>query len=223
MFVYSKCFNADGASNPDLVLDDPGGWCRLIGRNAVTGERAQVDAPFFNSGVLETAGVDMTVNWTWDVGPGSFYINAVGSILDEFKTQDNPDSPIFDAAGTLDQGGQFDYKLFTTFGYSFTNSIVGLSWRHLPSIEDETAADDPDTRILGVGSYDMFNFFARYSFSERFELRAGIDNLFDEDPPVVGRDPGTATITPDANRGTTRADYYDILGRRAYVGLKMSF
>ena len=63
----------------------------------------------------------------------------------------------------------------------------------------------------------------RYPFSDRFELRGGIDNLLDTGPPVVGADPGTATIVENANLGTTRADFYDVLGRRFYIGFKMAF
>jgi hypothetical protein len=43
---------------------------------------------------------------------------------------------VFDAAGTLEQGGQFDYELFTTFGMNFGDATVGLTWCHLPSIKD---------------------------------------------------------------------------------------
>jgi hypothetical protein len=45
----------------------------------------------------------------------------------------------------------------------------------------------------------------------------GIDNLLDEQPPIYGSRPG------DRNAEVTRADHYDILGRRMYVGLKMQF
>lgn len=233
LFVYSKCFNADGASNPTLSYNDPGGYCRLIGRNTVTGERATVDSPFSNAGILETTGVDLTVNWTKDLGDGSFYVNSLLSVLSRFEVQDAPGEAVIDLKDTLagfgsSGGGQFDYKLTSTFGYNFGGgkSSLGLQWRYLPSIQDESAARNPATRILGVGSYQSFNLFANYTFNERFSLRAGIDNLLDEEPLIVGtRPPGAngPTDVGDRNAEVTRADYYDVLGRRAYVGLKMSF
>ena len=95
-------------------------------------------------------------------------INSVATFLDKFETQQNPNAAMFDAKGTLDQGGQFDYRLLTTLNYSFTGGTsVGLQWRYLPSIADETAAQDPATRILGVGSYSEFDMFARYPISEK--------------------------------------------------------
>ena len=44
-FVYSKCLNADGISNPTYSLNDPGGYCdfdhaRPDHRRAVAGRRA---------------------------------------------------------------------------------------------------------------------------------------------------------------------------------------
>jgi outer membrane receptor protein involved in Fe transport len=48
-------------------------------------------------------------------------------------------------------------------------------------------------------------------------LRMGIDNLADKQPPIYGY---TAS---DHNAEVTRPDYYDILGRRFYAGIKLSF
>jgi outer membrane receptor protein involved in Fe transport len=91
-------------------------------------------------------------------------------------------------------------------------------WRHLPSIRSETATRVPNTTQLGADSYNVFSMFARHSINERLELRGGIDNLLDEEPVIVEARPGV-----DSNSDITRPDYYDTLGRRAYVGLKMSF
>jgi outer membrane receptor protein involved in Fe transport len=223
VFVYAECFNANGTSNPNYSLDDPGGFCRKITRNEINGERSRVDAPFFNTGLLETTGLDVSLGWSADFGAGSFNVNSVATILDRFETQDNPTAEVFDAAGTLDQGGQFDYRVVTTTNYSFGNAQVGLQWRHYPSIKDDDAARNPATRLLPVESYNVFNLFSRFQINDKVEFRGGIDNLFDEDPPIVGADPGTATLPPDRNLGDTDSGFYDVLGRRFYVGLQMNF
>ena len=230
VFVYAQCFNANGTSNPTYALDDPGHFCQLITRNPVGGGRSTVEAPYFNTGVLNTTGLDASVNWSAEFGPGSFNINTVATFLDRFEMQDNPEEPIFDAAGTFagttpTDVGQFDYRLVTTFSYAFADSQVGLNWRHYPSIKDDDAARDPNTRILPVASYNVLNLFGRYQINDRMEFRGGIDNLLDEEPPVVGADPGSAALglTPDANVGDTNASFYDVLGRRFYIGLQMNF
>ena len=125
-----------------------------------------------------------------------------------------------DTLSTTYYGAQYTYKLYNTFGYNFSDgrANLGLTWRHLPDIRSETAARNPATTQLGADSYNLFGLFARYSINERLELRGGIDNLLDEDPLIVEARPGV-----DSNTDVTRADYYDTLGRRAYIALKMSF
>jgi iron complex outermembrane receptor protein len=219
LFAYQQCFNANGTSNPTLSYTG-NQYCSLILRNVTSGERSSVDAPFINTGTLKTTGLDMSVNWTADVGDGgSFFINSLVTLLDEYIVQDSPTSTPFDAKGTLDQGGQYDWKMTNTFGYNFGGgkANVGLQWRYLPEIKDETAARNPLTAVFPVDSYQSINVFAGYVVNDRMDLRMGIDNLLDEDPLVVGR---TAT---DGNAEVTRPDYFDILGRRAYFGVKFSF
>jgi outer membrane receptor protein involved in Fe transport len=232
LYVYAQCFNASatgntGTSNPGLTYTgNP--LCGTIRRNVNTGERAEVDAPYVNAGVIATTGVDLQLTWDKSVGDGSIFVNSLMTYLDSFETQDAPGEPIIENADTLAREGQFEYKLTNTFGYNFGGgrANIGLQWRHLPAIKDEAAARSPNTRILGVPSYDSFNLFAGFMIGERIQLRGGIDNLTDEDPPIVGtRLPGTngASDLGDRNAENTRADFYDILGRRAYFGVKMAF
>ncbi len=222
VFVYSQCFNADGVSNPTLSINDPGGYCAMIGRNPFTGERDTVQAPFVNQGALNTAGADIAVNWAKDLDTGgTFSLNSVLSVLSKFELQDSPTEPFLDAKGTLAQGGQFDYRLNTTVGYAFSGgkANVALRWIHLPSVDDAAIMRQPTATQLGVGSYDLFSLVAGYQVNDRMALRGGIDNLFDKQPPVVGANPAAG----NNNAASTNAQYYDILGRRAFVGIKMSF
>jgi iron complex outermembrane recepter protein len=224
-FVYAKCLNADGISNPTYSLNDPGGYCNMIGRQVQTGERDTVQAPYVNSGMLETRGVDITVNWTGDIGGdgGGIYVNSIVTLLDEFNIQDAAGEPILDVRDTLSTsfyGAQYKYKLNNTVGYNFPNgrASVGLNWRYLPEARSDTATRNPLTTQLGAEDYSVFGLNARYSINDRLEFRGGIDNLFDEEPVIVEARPGV-----DSNTDVTRTEYYDILGRRAYIGLKMSF
>ncbi len=86
-FVYGKCLNADGVSNPTYSLKDPGGYCDFITREVNTGERSLSDAPYKNSGALTTKGLDISVNWTGDIGGGGVVLHQLlahvpGRVLD---------------------------------------------------------------------------------------------------------------------------------------------
>jgi hypothetical protein len=95
--VYAKCFNADGVSNPTYALHDAGGYCDLITREVNTGERSLSDAPYKNSGALTTKGLDLSVNWTGDIGGGgSFYINSLLTYL-IVRDPDAAGEPVLDA------------------------------------------------------------------------------------------------------------------------------
>src|SRR5204862_6708323 len=119
----------------------------------------------------------------------------------------------------------FKYKLTNVFGYNFAGgkARVGLQWRYLPEIRDESLARDEKSKVFPVDSYQSFNLFAGYTVNDKIQLRMGIDNLTDEQPNIVGAHPASSTAPADNNAEVTRPDYYDILGRRAYVGVKMSF
>jgi iron complex outermembrane receptor protein len=218
-FVYSQCFNANGTSNPNYLYNDPGGFCKLVKRNVTTGDRASVDASFQNAGVLHTTGMDVALNWTKDIGMGSFYISPLLTILSRYDIQDAPTSAVIHVRDTFDQGGQFKYKLTNTFGFNFGGgkASVGLQWRYLPGIRDESASRNPLTTTFPVGSYKVLNLFSNYTVNERMGLRMGIDNLMDEQPLIYGSTP------TDRNAEQTRPDYYDVLGRRVYVGVSWNF
>jgi outer membrane receptor protein involved in Fe transport len=205
-----------------LSINDPGGFCAQIGRNTFTGERDTVQGPYVNQGTIETSGVDFQVNWISDMaGGGSIYVNSLVSVLSEYKLQDSPTEPFLDAKGTLAEGGQYDYRLNTTLGYNFAGgkASLGMLWIHLPEVEDAALMRTPNSTVLPVDSYNRFNLFAGYNFSDRLALRGGIDNVFEADPPIVGANPASNS----ANAASTNTQYYDVLGRRAYVALKMSF
>jgi iron complex outermembrane receptor protein len=214
--VYQLCFNADSVSNPSYSVSHP--MCQLITRQPGSGQRLAVQAPYRNLGFIKTTGVDIQFNWRGDVGANSMYVNTLVNYVDSYETQDTTASPIVESVGTLNQGGQFEWTMFTTLGYDFADLGVGLRWQHLPSAKAAAFAQNPLTTTLGVEGYEMFDFFGNWTISERVALRFGVDNLLDEDPEIVNQVPNT-----NGALGSTLPDYYDILGRRAYVGVRWNF
>jgi iron complex outermembrane receptor protein len=220
--TYNTCFNSDGKSNPTYDVTNPS--CQLISRNPITGDRASVTALYSNLGTLLTQGVDASINWSHDLGPGTIALGSTMNYLNKFVYQTSPTSALVDARGTLDpypsavgQGGQFDYRILSHVNYAWNGLAVGLNWEHLPSVRDASASLTPNTTVEGVKAYNLFALSSSYTFG-RYSVRFGIDNLFDKDPPVVGYNPGVTTAASTTNTG-----FYDPLGRRYYVGMKGSF
>ena len=228
--TYSLCFNANGTSNPTYSLDDPGGFCSFIERDPISGDRLRVKAPFMNLGGLRTSGVDLQLSWRAmlsDMGlesvPGALSVNYLINYLNSYETQASPGAPFLDYVGTVAtslQGtsGQYRWRSFTTLGYSMPTFDVQLTWRHLPSARDGSVVLNPLSTVRGVDSYDIFNLSGTWHATDSITVRAGVDNLFNKDPLVLGANPPTTN-----NADNTLANYYDVLGRRYYLGVKMNF
>lgn len=220
--LYRECLSGD--TNPSYDPTHPS--CQLIVRNPQSGAVATVDVLYTNEAAADLAGYDVQFDWGTEVGPGVLTLNALATVTDHWKTRVTPDSPWVDYTGTTgpaDVRGvnqfAYDYRLFTTVGYGAGNWNASVRWRHLPSIQPEgairTAAQYHDTP-----SYDMFDASGRYTFGDSWELRFGIDNLLDEAPPIVN----LRTVEEGYTQtGVTNAAFYDILGRRYYVGMKFQF
>jgi iron complex outermembrane receptor protein len=210
--VYNNCFNSDGASNPTYDVNNS--WCKLIGRNANTGDRSTVDAVYSNLGSLTTQGLDVGISWSTDVGPGRLGLATNMNYLNKFEYQTSPTSSLVDAKGTADQGGLFTFRANSNIDYSWNSFNFGLNWEHLSSLKNAAAALTPATKVLGTPAYDLFNLSAGYHWS-KYSVRVGIDNLLDKQPLVYGSNPGV-----DTNTDTTLPQFYDPLGRRFFVGVK---
>ena len=213
--VYNNCFNYNGTSNPTYDISNP--FCQLIKRDPVTGDRATVVALYSNLGTLLTQGIDFQVNWSHDLGPGRITMGENANYLNKFVYQTGPTSALVDAKGTLDQGGQFSYRMLSNVGYIWQALTVGLNWEHLPSINNAAASLNPATTVKGASAYDLFALSSSYTW-DKFTFRFGIDNLLDKQPLVVGANAGVTTASNLTNPG-----FYDTLGRRYYVGVKAVF
>ncbi|MEJ0038210.1 MAG: TonB-dependent receptor [Gammaproteobacteria bacterium] len=221
--TYDLCFNRDGISNPTYSLDDPNGMCRRIVRSDITGERLYVNSIYANLGTLDTSGIDVQTSWAvrpTDVGvdlPGSLSLNISFNKLLKFGSQSFPTSPMLENKSTLARGGLYSYSAFTTLRYTVRSGDVALTWRRLPSIRSTMYVTDPQTPFAGAESYNLFNLAGSWRLNDTIGVTLGIDNLFDRDPNRVGAGP------LDNGAGDTVAGYYDVLGRRFYGGIKLTF
>jgi outer membrane receptor protein involved in Fe transport len=213
--AYYNCLNANGTSNPTYDFNNP--FCQLIDRNGTTGDRENVDSLFMNLGKLRTRGLDVAVNWQGDIGPGTLSASTTINYLLEYEYQPDPTAPYRDAKGTLDQSGQYDYRVLTTLGYRWGAWDFGLQWRFLPPVDAADKALLPTTTVTGTGSYSLFNLSAGWDLGS-VKLRAGIDNVLNRRLPIVGAN----LAAGDTNSNQTNLNFYDGLGRRFYIGAKLA-
>ena len=226
--LYEQCLNADGHSNPTLTISG-NQFCSFILREAVTGGNRTANNPYFNFAGLETEGVDVQLDWGADFAdmgmqgiPGSLSLNFVLNWLGKYDIQTAPGDPTQNFAGTINgtqAGDQFRYRTFTTLTYNNTQWSFGGRWRHWPGAKDASSVINPATTILGVGSHDEFDLFGGWKLNSTYTFRAGVDNVTNKSPEVVGHD---SAPLGNASLGNTSLQY-DALGRRFYVGIKARF
>jgi iron complex outermembrane recepter protein len=220
--VYQQCFNYNGQTNPAYSPDNP--FCGLIRRNEDTGAAGQVQGLYYNIGTRDISGVDLDVTWNADLAnfgfdriPGQIGVRSSINYLIQWESTAVPGSATIDYKGSLFQNGLYDYTPFTTFTYRNDRMSLGLTWRYLPKVDHQSVPDNPESDFEPTDSYNLFNLNLGWRFNDMMRLRAGIDNLFDKWPNVVGRNPeNNANITTNTGR-------YDPLGRRGYLALEVTF
>jgi outer membrane receptor protein involved in Fe transport len=221
--AYQQCFNVNGVSNPTYDVNNE--FCQAIHRDPETGNAGYVEGGNFNLSKRFTSGLDVSFNWTKDMAGGVFGINSSINKLFSWKqpASADPDSPLLEYAGSAGGGNSYyDYRLFTQFTYDRDKIRIGLNWRYLPSAMHDSRVQTPALTTLDTEAYHLFNLNGSWQFNERMRLRGGIDNLVNEDPPIVGANPFNVN-NPTNAMGVTSAGNYDTLGRRYYVGLAVTF
>jgi iron complex outermembrane receptor protein len=217
--VFRTCY--DPAFNPTYSPFTAA--CEQILRDPSNGQIGAVDVTYSNSSSVETSGIDLQFDWGMDLAGGNLGLNFLASYLDSMKTKLAPTAAWSEWKGTFGPAGlsglnpgAFDYRTFTTVSFFKSAWNLSLRWRHLPTIKPSAVVSNPATTTINTPSYDAFDLSGGFTFQDSWQLRYGIDNLFDEQPVF--------TNATRFTRGTaTNGGFYDVLGRRAYVGLSVSF
>ncbi len=111
---------------------------------------------------------------------------------------------------------------------------MSLQWRHVGKVKAETLQDnetlgarlnfDPGCSIKAQNYFDLATTF---TLMDRINLRAGINNLFDNDPPLItggNAGVGGTNLCPAGPcNGNTYPGTWDALGRLLWLGATIDF
>jgi outer membrane receptor protein involved in Fe transport len=189
-----------------------------------------------NTGAAVVSGVDLQANYRWLLADGWGTLSAA---LSGSWTQHNSVSP-YPGAQSYDCAG--------LFGNTCLNGSVDPTWRHNLRVNWETRWQvllSAQWRFIGHSSFDnnssqpllglqeegiydpYFTHIPNYSYldlsaiwgvSRWMQIRAGINNVFDKDPPFLP----SGDISGAAG-GLNTFPVYDLLGRQIYVALQATF
>ncbi len=231
---FDPYYNPAIATNPTAAAASP--FCQAIGRVAGDGALGNVQVTYLNSGRFRTEGIDTQIDWSYDVGPGTFNFHSVINYLITLKSAGLPTVMETEYAGTLGpaanssdiaenglNAGSFRWKMLNTFNYAWGPTTLSLQWQHLPSAKSISYPSNHATPFIGAPSYDLVNFSGSYSVTKDVTVRAGIDNLFDEDPPLTEYNASSTGLANSIGGNPINSYFYDLQGRRFYLGATVNF
>ena len=151
------------------------------------------------------------------------------------KSAGPPTAPLIEYAGTLGPTGSngiaenglnpgaFRWKMLNTFSYSVGPAELSLQWQHLPCAKSIAYPLDNNTPFVGSPAYGLFNLTLTGRAAEAVTLRAGVDNLFDRAPPLSEYNAQTTGLANSIGGNPFNAYFFDLTGRRYYVGATVRF
>lgn len=203
-------------------------FCDRTSRNPSTGFITQIDTGFANIGLFETSGIDFGLDYSSPV-PGVFGSDAqlraevLATWLQKWEQVFDVNDPTSRQAcdglyGDFCGNPYPEWKTRATLTWDDGPVSANLSWTWISSVTNDALLFDPgDAGRLAVtkaGSINYFDLAAVWRVSEGIELRAGIDNVTDADPPIVGA---------EFANGNTYLNQYDAIGRRYFLGTRVRF
>lgn len=217
------CYNYYG-TNPTFDANDP--YCLGMARAGnilAIGNVNDPDGLFLslNEGEIDTTGIDLQLDSSYDVPAGVLRTNLVLSHLMSYKLKDTPGQPSIDYAGTVNYfGGGIslgqtlpEWKATLTTDYEFGDYGVYLRGRFIDGMDNRASVQYPGEAFGGVGSVTYWDVAASWKFMEKSAVRVGLNNAFDKQPP---------TYAPNVQSGTDPSTY-DVIGRKWFMRVEVGF
>ena len=108
-----------------------------------------------------------------------------------------------------------DWKATTRLSYDRGPFLASIRWRYVGAVsnaepEARSIRGEPSGSVAvpGIPPVSYIDLTGEWQISDSFFVTLGIDNLLDEDPPLLG------SAARDANTDPTT---YDVLGRRYFL------
>jgi len=226
-------------------LDGDTLFCQFIHRDAngsLLEPNGYVESLTQNTGYLQTKGYDVEVNYRFKLSNiafagfavpdwGSVSMNFVGTYTESFITQPLTGGPTYNCAGLYgitcgNPDPHWRHKLRVTWMSPWNFDISG-QWRYVGGVkldldESNLLLQEPgyfDQADNHLGGQSYFDLSGNWRVKDGLTVRAGVNNIFDKDPPLVGEEACAAAVC----NGNTYPGVYDALGRTFFIGLTAKF
>jgi len=220
--------DAINSFDPEAVLancvdlpDIGNAFCDNIQRDPLSGQLTQVSSQLINVAAFQVEGIDFELSYfadlpelTGDVVPGTLDIRWVATYLRQLdffavSTDDAPDAE----AGELGDP-QFSWNLFLTWRWD--RLTVAVEERFIGDQRADLAFSDEFQDPITTGIEVFTDVQLRYQLLDGLDLGFGVNNLFDNEPPLIASVPEVRAFGDDAV-------IFDQIGRFFYLTATVQF
>jgi len=227
--ILSNCANTGDPTYCSQIVRQPTTGSLNGNSNAGGGYVIQKD---YNLGTAINSGIDVQMTYKTDLPPGvgglSFALN--GNYLLQNKTQPLPGAATYDCAGLFGAICQTVnprwHHIFRTTWDTPWNVSASLTWRYIGAVSQDNNSSDPTLHLAYWGSYDYFNaripsysyldLEATWNINKIVQIRAGVNNMLDKDPPVLNSE-------LVAGGAANTYSIYDMFGRQLFLAFTAKF
>jgi outer membrane receptor protein involved in Fe transport len=178
-----------------------------------------IHQPTFNLGTLETSGYDIGLRYALaDTASGSWQFAIDMTYIDKFDSTPCAVCSTTEVAGTFDRqyGNYAEWRGLASVGWGMEPFNALLSARYVGSLvlhdPDGAPGIQPD---LSVGAVTYLDLTLGYAFKDNLKISVGVDNITDEDPPLLFQN--------NVINANTDVITYLLLGTIYRAGIKYTF
>ncbi|MYM21895.1 TonB-dependent receptor [Duganella sp. FT135W] len=216
-YALDQCYNQNNQNFCKFITRRPGQTGNLS-----AGSIQYSNTAVTNSGGTGTEGVDLTASWTDKVGPGRLSTQLSYTYLRELWNKATPDAERNNDVGEVTSAQINAPRSKAVLNSAYKWGSFGATWT--ATYTGPVALDDQFLKSLsitpgsvGVGSRTYNDFQFTYDVKKSVQVYLGINNAFNaKAPPIITGLPGDTTGTE------TDASTYDPIGRRYYLGLRVT-
>ncbi len=221
--TLNGCLTGSNPAYCQNVVRGPAGI--LFGQTIAGG--GWVRATNFNIAEGTFTGIDVQGSYRFSLGRhGSLLASLNGVYLDQTTTIPLPGEHEYDCSGLYGNtcGPAIpDWRHTLRLTWQMPSNVnLSAQWRYVGSVTHEqntsdVTLDGPDVTFGGtLGARSYLDLSGTWDMNDKYSLRMGINNLLDQDPPLVDTSwsgPGTPNTWGP----------YDSLGRQVFIAMKAKF
>lgn len=226
-----------GLTSLNACLAGPSPLCNNIHRGPggiIFGQDGFISQQEINTGSEATNGIDFASAYKHDLDflgagdVGSLALDFTGTWTASLSTTPLSGGGSFDCAGLFGNTcgsptPEWRHQVRATWLTPW-DATLSVDWRHLSGVSFDGNSSNPllnlgffDSLTQNISSFDYFDLSGTWQVQHNLEIRAGVNNIFDRDPPLVD------SLVSVGSNGNTYPGTYDYLGREFFVGATLKF